>query len=73
MVNFSIYLNRHVILRKMLINIYMKFREDSLNGFQVIEKTLFGDTDRQCSKGKNSKSVNARVMFLALCTLFDVY
>ena len=27
----------------MLIDIYMKFREDSLNGFQVIERTQFCD------------------------------
>ena len=27
----------------MLIDIYMKFREDSLNGFQVIEQTRFCD------------------------------
>ena len=29
--------------RRMLIDIYMKFREDSLNGFQVIERTRFCD------------------------------
>ena len=29
--------------RLMLIDIYMKFREDSLNGFQVIERTQFCD------------------------------
>ena len=29
--------------RLMLIDIYMKFREDSLNGFQVIERTRFCD------------------------------
>ena len=27
----------------MLIDIYMKFREDSMNGFQVIEQTRFCD------------------------------
>ena len=27
----------------MLMDIYMKFREDSLNGFQVIEQTEFCD------------------------------
>ena len=27
----------------MLIDTYMKFREDSLNGFQVIEQTQFCD------------------------------
>ena len=29
--------------RLMLIDIYMKFREDILNGFQVIERTRFCD------------------------------
>ena len=29
----------HSARRLMLIDIYMKFREDSLNGFQVIECT----------------------------------
>ena len=29
--------------RLMLIDIYMKFREDSLNNFQVIEQTWFCD------------------------------
>ena len=39
----------------MLIDIYMKFPEDSLNGFQVIERTGF--CDGQSSKGNNSKSI----------------
>ena len=54
----------------MLIDIYIKFREDILNSFQVIELTGF--CDRQTSKGNNSKCINARVMVLALCTLFNV-
>ena len=54
----------------MLNNIYMKFHEDSLNSFQVIERTLF--CDGQSSKGNNSKSVNARVMVLGLCMLSNV-
>ena len=29
--------------RLMLIDIYMKFREDGLNGFQVIERTRYFD------------------------------
>ena len=29
--------------RLMWIDIYMKFREDNLNGFQVIERTRFCD------------------------------
>ena len=48
---------RHLIL----IDTYMKFRKDSLNGFQVIERTRFCD-----SKKNNSKSINARVIVLAL-------
>ena len=33
----------------MLVNIYMKFHEDTLNGFQVTERTRFcvGQIDRQ--------------------------
>ena len=36
--------------RLMLIDIYKMFREDSLNGFQVIEQTRF--CDRQTPGGK---------------------
>ena len=35
-----------------VIDIYMKFREDSLNSFQVIQRTLFCDIPRE-------KSINA--------------
>ena len=57
--------------RLMLIDIYMKFHKDSLNaGFQVIEQTRF--CDGQSFKGNNSKSINARVMVLALCKLSNV-
>ena len=56
----------HSASRLMLIDIYTKLREDSLNGFQVIERTLF--CDGQSSKGNNSKGINARVMVLVLCT-----
>ena len=49
----------------MLTDIHIKFREDILNGFQVIERTLF--CDGQSSKGNNSKSINARVIVLVLC------
>ena len=52
---------------QLLNDIYMKFHEYSLNSFQVIEWTLFCDT--QSSKGNNSKSINARIMVLAFCTL----
>ena len=45
-----------------LIYVYMKWLEDSLNRFQVLEQTLF--CDRQSSKGNISKSMKARVMVL---------
>ena len=54
----------------MLIDIYMKFLEDILNRFQVTERTLF--CDGQSTKGNNSKSVNARIMLLALCMSSNV-
>ena len=54
----------HSASRLILIDIYIKFFEDSLNGFQVIERTRFCDV--QNSKDNNSKSINARGMVLAL-------
>ena len=54
----------------MLIDIYIKFREDSLNGFQVIERTRF--CDEQSSKANDSDTINARGMVLALCTSSNV-
>ena len=57
----------------MLTDIHMKFLEDILNGFQVIEWTLFYE---QSCKGYNSKSINARVRVLhsASCLLLiDIY
>ena len=59
----------HCAHRLMLTDIYMKFHEDSLNRFQVIERTRFCG---QSSKGNNSKSINARVMVLALCMSSNV-
>ena len=49
--------------RLMLIDICMKFREDSLRGFQVTERTRFvtdRQTDRQTDRrpGKNNMSPN---------------
>ena len=45
--------------RRMLIDIYMKFREDSLNGFQIIERTRDDrQADRQTPRGKNNMSPN---------------
>ena len=58
----------------MLIDIYMKFRDDSLKGFQVIEQTR--SCDGQSSKGNNSKSIKAKVMVLrSACSLMliDIY
>ena len=52
----------------MLTDIYMTFREDSLTGFQVIERTQFVTEYKE----NNSKSINTRVMVLLLCTLFNV-
>ena len=54
----------------MLFDIYMKFLEDSLNRFQVTEGIRF--CDGQTSMANNSKSINARVMYFALCTLSNV-
>ena len=56
--------------RLMLIDIYMKFLKDSLNSFQVIEWKRF--CDGQSFKGNNTKSINARVVVLELCTLSNV-
>ena len=38
--------------RRMLIDNYMHFREDSLNGFQVIKRIWATQTDRQTPRGK---------------------
>ena len=54
----------------MLINIYMKFREDSLNGFQVLQRR--GLCDGQSSEGNNSKSIKARVIVVVLCMTSNV-
>ena len=48
----------------------MKFREDSLSGFPVIERIRF--CDGQKFKGNNLKRINARVMILALCKSSNV-
>ena len=39
----------------MLIDIYMTFREDSLNGFQVMEQTRF--CDRRTDRGQGEKTI----------------
>ena len=50
----------------MLVNICMKFHEDTLNGFKVTELTQFclRNCYLQSSKGHNSKGINTRVMVL---------
>ena len=53
-------INARVNARLLLIDIHMKFREDILKGFHVIERTRF--CDGQTSKGNNSKSINAKIM-----------
>ena len=54
----------------MLVNICMKFHEDTLNSFKVTEWTPFclRNCYLQSSKGHNSKSINTRVMVLAFST-----
>ena len=64
--------------RLMLIDICMKFREESFGGFQVTERTRFVTDRRRPDRrpGKNNMSpnpsrgdlnINARVTVLALC------
>ena len=56
--------------RLLLIVINMKFHEVILKGFQVIKRTRF--SDGQSSNGNNSKSINERIMVLALCISSNV-
>ena len=56
--------------RLKLIDNYMKFLEDILNWFRVTVRTQC--CDGQSSKGNNSKSINVRVMVLALCMSSNV-
>ena len=56
----------------MLIDICMKFREDSLRGFQVTERTRFvtdRQTDRQTDRrpGKNNMSPNPSGGDIKIC------
>ena len=47
--------------RLMLIDIYMKFREDNLNGFQVIEQKRVRQTDGHIdARGKNNMGRHKR-------------
>ena len=56
----------HSARRLMLVDTCIKFREYSLSGFQVIERTRF--CDGQSFKEKYSKSIKGRVTILALYT-----
>ena len=58
----------------MLVNICMKFHEDTLNGFKVTERTrCFLETvTYKVLKGQNYKSINTRVMVLAFCNSSNV-
>ena len=60
--------------RHMVLNICLKFHEDILKGFKVIEWTQF--CHRSCylqsSKGHNSKNTYPRVTVLALCMSSNV-
>ena len=60
--------------RPVLVNISLKFHEDVLKGFNVIERIRFCHCNcyLQSSKGHNSKHIYPRVMVLALCTLTNV-
>ena len=64
----------HSACRLMLVNICMKFHEDTLNGFKVTEQTRFclKNCYLQSSKGHNSKSINTRVLVLGFCTSANV-
>ena len=60
--------------RPILINISIKFHEDILNGFKVIERSRFCHRNcyLQSSKAHNSKNIYPRVMVLALCTSSNI-
>ena len=53
----------------MMLYISMKFHENILNRFQVIEQ--IGNDHCQTSKGNNSKNALTRVMVLVICMLPD--
>ena len=54
----------------LLIDIYIRFGEDSMNSLEVTEQTQF--CDGQSSKGNNSNSISARVMVLVLCMSYNI-
>ena len=56
----------------MLVDICMKSHDASLNGLKVIERTSWNFVTYKSSKGKNSKSIKARVTVLAPCKSSNV-
>ena len=49
----------------MLVNIYMKFHEDILNGFEVIERTMITDTAKyKVQRGITTKLHKQELWFL---------
>ena len=54
----------------MLVNICMKFHEDTLDGFKVTERAQFclRNCYLQSSKWHNSKHIKTRVVVIAFCT-----
>ena len=52
----------HSVRRLMLIDICMKFREESLRGFQVTERTRFV-TDRQTDRRTEARGKTICLMF----------
>ena len=59
------------VRRLMVLNICVKCHENTLNGFEVTERTHVCSKIAifQCSKGNNSDRMQFRVTVLALCTL----
>ena len=53
----------------MMLYISMKFHDNILNGFQVIERTQ--NYHSLISKGNNSKNVYTKVLVLVFCMSFD--
>ena len=53
----------------MMLYISMKFHDNILNGFQVIERTQ--NYHSLISKGNNSKNVYTSVIVLVICTSSD--
>ena len=61
----------HSERRLIVLNIFVKFHENIVNGFEVRERTRVcgRNGNFQCSKRIYSKSMQSRVTVSALCTL----